>query len=91
MVKIVLAMEEKALKYDESKRAHVEYSRNWALKNKERSVQNAKRYMDRHRVEVNEKAKLYQREKYRKIKEQKIAAKALLDGQLQISHLVTIL
>ena len=38
------------------------------MSNKERNARNAKAYMDRNREAINEKAKLYQRERYKKVR-----------------------
>jgi hypothetical protein len=90
MVKVEMTMEEKATKYDRDRKMHQEYTRTWVLNNKERYAKIAKDYMDRNREAVNEKAKLYQREKYKKIKEQRIIDKQkLIDTQ--IVQVVTIL
>ena len=63
------------------------------MNNKERNARNAKAHMDRNREAINEKAKLYQRERYKKVRAQRIAdeVQKLLDEQIQISQIVTIL
>ncbi len=84
-------MEEKAIKFDKDRKMHLEYTRNWVLNNKERYTKNAKAYMDRNRATINEKAKLHQREKYKKVKARRIADKQkILDDQIQIAQVVTI-
>ena len=92
MVKVEMTIEEKAIKFDKDRKMHLEYTRNWVLNNKERYTKNAKAYMDRNRVTINEKAKLYQREKYKKVKAQRIAdMQKILYDQIQIAQVVTII
>ena len=86
MVKVELIMEEKAIKFDKDRKMHLEYTRNWVLNNKERYTKIAKAYMDRNRETINEKAKLYQREKYKKVKAQRVAdMQKILYDQIQIA------
>ena len=66
MVKIEMAMKEKAIKFYKERK--LEYTRIWVMNNKERNARNAKAYMDRNREAINEKAKLYQRERYKKVR-----------------------
>ena len=66
MVKIEMAMKEKAIKFYKERK--LEYTRIWVMNNKERNTRNAKAYMDRNREAINEKAKLYQRERYKKVR-----------------------
>ena len=84
MVKVELTMEEKAIKFDKDRKMHLEYTRLWVINNKERYKKIAKDYMDRNRETINAKARLYQREKYKKIKAQRIADKQkILDDQIE--------
>lgn len=71
----VFTMEEKAQKYDEDKKKHQEYSRNWIKLNKERYNVVVKKYFENNRELVNTKSRMYQRDRYRKIKEQKMLDK----------------
>ena len=61
-----MAMKEKAIKFYKERK--LEYTRIWVMNNKERNTRNAKAYMDRNREAINEKAKLYQRERYKKVR-----------------------